>query len=173
MNLKGIKKKISRADRDWTPYMRRALELAAESVEKGDIPIGAVLVNVDGKIVAQAHNERELRHDPTAHAEVLALRQAGAGEKAWRMTGMTLVVTLEPCVMCAGALSLARVDRIVYGAADPKAGATGSLYKIHEDKRLNHQIELVSGVLEAECRELLVSFFRKKRLEADEKKKRP
>lgn len=152
--------------------MKRALELAQESVAKGDIPIGAVVVNLDGKIIAEAHNERELRNDPTAHAEVLALRIASEKEQAWRLTGCTLVVTLEPCVMCAGALSLARVDRIVYGCADPKAGATGSLYKIHEDARLNHQIELVPGVLEAECRECLVSFFRAKRAAAETAKKR-
>ena len=145
------------------PYMKRALELAREAEAKGDIPIGAVVVNMDGKIIGEGHNERELRQDPTAHAEVLALRAAAEKEKAWRLTGSTLVVSLEPCVMCAGALSLARVDRIVYGCSDPRAGATGSIYQVHDDARLNHRMELIPNVLEDECRELLVSFFRKKR----------
>lgn len=158
-----MRNKLSRADRDWALYMKRALELAAEAEAKGDIPIGAVVVNLDGKIIAEGHNERELRHDPTAHAEVLALRAAAEKEQAWRLTGCTLVVSLEPCVMCAGALSLARVDRIVFGCSDPRAGATGSIYQIHDDARLNHRMEVISGVLEAECRDILVSFFRKKR----------
>lgn len=145
------------------PYMKRALELAREAEAKGDIPIGAVVVNMDGKIIGEGHNERELRQDPTAHAEVLALRAAAEKEKAWRLTGSTLVVSLEPCVMCAGALSLARVDRIVYGCSDPRAGATGSIYQVHDDARLNHRMELIPNVLEDECRKLLVSFFRKKR----------
>lgn len=143
--------------------MERALALALEAKTKGDIPVGALIVNLDGKIIAEAHNERELRQDPTAHAEVLALRLAAEKEKAWRLNGSTLVVTLEPCVMCAGALSLSRIDRIVYACPDPRAGATGSIYKVHEDARLNHQIEVVSGVLETECREMLVNFFREKR----------
>ncbi|MBS1983030.1 MAG: nucleoside deaminase [Bdellovibrionales bacterium] len=143
--------------------MRRAIELAAESQAKGDIPVGALVVDIDGKIIAEAHNERELMKDPTAHAEVLALRKAAAAAQSWRLTGHTLVVTLEPCVMCAGALSLSRIDRIVYGARDPKAGATGSLYQVHEDVRLNHQMVVIPGVLEEECRTQLVGFFRAKR----------
>jgi tRNA(adenine34) deaminase len=143
--------------------MRRALELAAEAQAKGDIPIGAVVVDADGKIVGEGHNEREISEDPTAHAEVLAVRRAAQGQSQWRLTGCTVVVTLEPCVMCSGALSLARVDRVVFGARDPKAGAMGSIYQVHEDRRLNHVIEIVPGVLEAECREVLLSFFRSKR----------
>ena len=158
-----MKNKASRSDRDWTQYMRRALELARESEAKGDVPIGALLLNLDGKIIAESHNERELIKDPTAHAEVLAIRKAASLEQSWRLSGCTLVVTLEPCVMCAGALSLARIDRVVYGARDPRAGAMGSIYNVHEDARLNHKIELVSGVLEPECREMLQNFFRAKR----------
>jgi len=158
-----MKPKQSRSDRDWTPYMRRALELADEGVAKGDIPIGAVLVDMNGKIVAEAHNAREIFEDPTAHAEILVVRKTAEANKQWRLNGYTLVVTLEPCTMCSGALSLARVDRVVYGAKDPKAGAMGSIYQVHDDKRLNHTIELVTGVLEAECRDILLKFFKSKR----------
>jgi tRNA(adenine34) deaminase len=144
--------------------MVRALELAKLSADKGDIPVGALVVDKSGKIISESHNERELQKDPTAHAEVLAIREASKQIDNWRLTGCTLVVTLEPCVMCAGALSLSRIDRIVFGAFDPKAGATGSIYKIHDDARLNHKIEVEGGVMEKECRELLVGFFRSKRV---------
>jgi tRNA(adenine34) deaminase len=154
-------------ERDWAPYMARALELAKLSQDKGDIPVGALVVDVDGKIIAEAHNERELRHDPTAHAEMLALQEASRAMGQWRLVGCTLVVTLEPCVMCAGALSLSRIDRIVYGTPDPRAGATGSIYQVHNDARLNHQIEIASGVMKEECREILVNFFRSKRRKSD------
>lgn len=157
-----LKKKWS-LERDWTPYMRRALELAHEAQIKGDVPVGAVLVNVDGKIVAEAYNQREHLKDPTAHAEVLALRAASQIESAWRLKGYTLVVTLEPCVMCAGALSLSRLDRVVYGCRDLRAGAMGSRYTVHEDAWLNHDIIKIEGVLEEECRQILQSFFRSKR----------
>ncbi len=157
-----MKKKLSR-ERDWAPYMERALELAKEAQDKGDIPVGAVVVNLDGKIIAEAHNERELQKDPTAHAEILAIRKAAKIESSWRLTGCTLVVTLEPCVMCAGALSMSRIDRVVFGAGDARAGATGSIYKIHEDKRLNHQILVEFGVLGEQCKDILVNFFRNKR----------
>ena len=157
-----VKPKLSR-ERDWAPYMARALELAALARDKGDIPVGAVVINLDGKIIGEGHNERELRKDPTAHAEILALQDASRNHGQWRLNGCTLIVTLEPCVMCAGALSLSRLDRIVYGASDAKAGATGSLYQVHEDARLNHRIDVVKGVKEPECREILVNFFRAKR----------
>lgn len=150
-------------ERDWAPYMKRALELADEAERLGDVPIGALVVDADGKIISEEYNQREIIEDPTAHAEILAIRKAAVGQKQWRLTGHTLVVTLEPCVMCAGALSLSRIDRVVFGAFDPKAGATGSIYQIHEDKRLNHTIIVQGGVLEPECRDKLVSFFRKKR----------
>ena len=155
--------KVSRSDRDWSKYMERAIELARVAESKGDVPVGAVVVNLDGKIIAEAHNERELLQDPTAHAEVLAIRKAAEAQKTWRLDGCTLVVTLEPCVMCAGALSLSRIDRIIFGAHDPRAGATGSIYQVHDDKRLNHRIETIAGVLADECRDMLVSFFRSRR----------
>jgi len=157
-----MKPKVSRV-RDWIPYMDRAIELAHVAQEKGDVPIGALILDRDGKIIAEAHNERELSKDPTAHAEILALRRASEHLASWRLLGCTLVVTLEPCVMCAGALSLSRIDRVIYGASDPKAGAMGSLYEIQNDKRLNHPIDYEAGVRNEECRKLLVDFFRAKR----------
>ncbi len=144
--------------------MLRALELAAAAQEWGDTPIGAVVLGPDGTLLAVAANEREKRGDPTAHAEVLALRAAARVHgDGWRLTGCTLVVTLEPCTMCAGALVLARVDRLVYGADDPKAGAVGSLWDVVRDRRLNHRPEVVGGVLAAESGELLRGFFRNQR----------
>ena len=144
--------------------MSRALELAAAAVAWGDTPIGAVVLGPDGAVLAEAANEREKRGDPTAHAEVMALR-AAAGEYGggWRLTGCTLVVTLEPCTMCAGAAVLARVDRIVYAAADPKAGAAGSLWDVVRDRRLNHRPQVTGGVRAEECAALLRAFFRERR----------
>jgi tRNA(adenine34) deaminase len=139
--------------------MRMALAEAAATSGTSDVPVGAVVVDAAGAVVARARNERELAGDPTAHAEVLALRRAAAAVGSWRLAGLTLVVTLEPCTMCAGALVLARVDRLVYGAADPKAGAVGSLWDVVRDRRLNHRPEVVAGVLEDECGELLRRFF--------------
>ena len=150
-------------ERDWTPYMKRAMELAAEAERLGDVPVGALVVDVDGNIVSEAFNQREQKKDPTAHAEVIAIQRASEKNKSWRLVGSTLVVTLEPCVMCAGALMLSRIDRVVFGTSDPKAGATGSIYKIHDDARLNHTMIVQSGVLETECRNQLVGFFRSKR----------
>lgn len=143
-------------------FMRAALDEARLSPTHDDVPIGAVVVT-DGEIVARAHNERELRKDPTAHAEVLALRAAAAAAGTWRLPTSTLYVTLEPCPMCAGALVLARARRLVYGPPDPKAGAAYSLYNIVQDPRLNHSLELTAGLLEAECADLLSSFFRDRR----------
>lgn len=143
-------------------YMRLALAEARAALDHGDVPIGAVIVR-DGAVIARAHNQRELLQDPTAHAEVIALTQASSALETWRLTGCTLYVTLEPCVMCAGALVLARIDRLVYGAVDPKAGACESLYRITQDERLNHRIAPVAGVLAEECGELLREFFRAKR----------
>ena len=143
-----------------SPYdeaMRAALALASQALPAGDVPIGAVVLDASGTVVGSGFNERELTGDPTAHAEVLALRRAAVG--GWRLTGHTLVVTLEPCTMCAGAAVLARVDRIVYGAADPKAGAVGSLWDVVRDRRLNHRPEVVSGVLADQAAELLREFF--------------
>lgn len=143
--------------------MRIALDEARAAADHGDVPIGAVVVH-DGRIVARRHNEREASGDPTAHAEVLALRDAAAAVgDGWRLAGATLVVTLEPCPMCAGAAIAARVATVVYGAADPKAGATGSLYNLCSDPRLNHEAEVVHGVLADECAALLTDFFAARR----------
>jgi tRNA(adenine34) deaminase len=138
--------------------MRLALDEAAAAPAHGDVPIGALLIRGD-EILATAHNERELRSDPTAHAEVLALRAAAQSAGEWRLEGSTLYVTLEPCPMCAGALVLARVQRLVYGPPDPRGGAALSLYNIVADPRLNHQVEVTFGVLEEESSALLTSFF--------------
>ena len=142
--------------------MAAALEQAAEAEAAGDVPIGAVIVR-DGKIIAAAHNRRILGRDPTAHAEMLAIRAAAEAVGDWRLTGCTLLVTLEPCCMCAGAIVLARVDRLVYGAADPKAGAVATLYRLCSDARLNHQVEIIAGVRGEECGAMLSAFFQKQR----------
>jgi tRNA(adenine34) deaminase len=140
--------------------MGRALDLAAAAQEWGDTPIGAVVLGPDGAVLAEAANEREKRGDPTAHAEVLALRAAAQVHgDGWRLSGCTLVVTLEPCTMCAGASVLSRVARVVYGADDPKAGAAGSLWDVVRDRRLNHRPEVVAGVLAPDCGALLRDFF--------------
>ena len=149
-----------------SPYddaMRRALELAGAAVAHGDVPVGAVVLGAGGEVLGEGRNQRELTGDPTAHAEVLALRSAAAAVGHWRLTGCTLVVTLEPCTMCAGALALSRIDRVVYGCADPKAGAVGSLWDVVRDRRLNHRPEVIAGVLEAESTALLQDFFRAQR----------
>ena len=142
--------------------MAVALEEAAAAVAHDDVPVGAVVV-VGGEIVARRHNERELRGDPTAHAELLALQDAASAREGWRLDDVTLVVTLEPCPMCAGALVAARVGRLVFGAADPRAGACGSLYNLCVDPRLNHELPVVAGVRAIEAGELLSSFFAARR----------
>jgi tRNA(adenine34) deaminase len=139
--------------------MRHALAEAKRPRVSSDVPVGAVVLGPDGRVLARGGNEREATADPTAHAEVVALRAASSALGTWRLSGCTLVVTLEPCAMCAGALVLARVDRLVYGAADPKAGAVGSLWDLVRDRRLNHRPEVVSGVLADECGALLRDFF--------------
>jgi len=142
--------------------MRMALEEARAAPLHDDVPIGAVVIR-DGEVLARARNERELRRDPTAHAEVLALRRASEAAGGWRLTGTTMYVTLEPCAMCAGALVLARVERLVYGPQDARAGAAYSLYNITQDPRLNHQLAITTGVLEEECLALLQAFFTERR----------
>jgi len=142
--------------------MNQALDQARLASAHGDVPVGAVVV-VDGVVVAAAHNERELRGDPTAHAEVLALRAAAEALGSSRLDGATLVSTLEPCPMCAGAALMARVGRVVFGAEDPKAGSTGSLYNFGADPRLNHEFEVQARVLQDECGALLTDFFAAKR----------
>ena len=144
-------------------WMRLALDEARAALPSGDVPVGAVVVGPDGTVVGRGRNVREAEGDPTGHAEVRALREAAAALGEWRLAGCTLVVTLEPCTMCAGALVLARVDRLVYGAEDPKAGAVGSLWDVVRDRRLNHRPEVVGGVLAAECGDLLRAFFRDQR----------
>ena len=144
---------------DLDQVMRMALGEAGAALEHGDVPVGAVLIGPDGSVVAADHNRREERSDPTAHAEMLVLSAAAKSFGDWRLVGHTLVVTLEPCAMCAMAAVWARVDRIVYGAADPRAGAAWSLYNIPQDERLNHRCDLVAGVLGDECSLLLEEFF--------------
>ncbi len=143
--------------------MRLALREARACRDTGDVPVGAVVVDADGTVLGAGRNEREAAGDPTAHAEVLALRAAARARGRWRLSGCTLVVTLEPCVMCAGALVLARVDRLVLGAWDPRFGAAGSLRDVVRDRRLNHVVEVAGGVLEAECSALLDGFFADRR----------
>jgi tRNA(adenine34) deaminase len=143
-------------------YMQRAIELAVKAGEHGDVPIGAVVVRAD-EVIAAAGNERELRADPTAHAEILALREAAERLGGWRIEDATIYVTLEPCAMCAGAIVLARVSRVVYGAGDPKAGAAGSVLNLLSEPALNHSPEVVGGVMTDDCSALLSSFFSARR----------
>ncbi len=142
--------------------MRQALVLAGVARERGDVPVGAVLV-MDGEVAAVGFNQKETNHDPTAHAEIVALRQAAARRGGWRLSGATLYVTKEPCLMCAAACVAARIERIVYACADPKGGGAGSVYNLVDDARLNHRVEVVQGVREEEAAELLRTFFRDKR----------
>ncbi len=144
--------------------MRAAIEQARIAEENGDVPIGAVIVK-DNQVIAKGCNQRQQLQDPTAHAEILALTSASAALETWRLHGCTIYVTLEPCTMCAGALVLARIDRLVYGCDDPKAGACKSLYNIVQDERLNHTIETTSGILADDCSQLLQDFFKRRRNE--------
>ena len=151
-------------DTDAHAWMTEALAQAELAVEHDDVPVGAIVVQIStGEIVARAHNARERDHDPTAHAELLALRAAAEQAGTWHLSDHALVVTLEPCPMCAGAVWAARIPLVVFGAADPKAGATGSLYNFAVDPRLNHQTRVVAGVRARECGELLTAFFRSRR----------
>jgi tRNA(adenine34) deaminase len=143
----------------WEAAMRLALAEAQGAAQHGDVPVGAVLLDPSDAIVAAAGNERERAQDPTAHAELLVLRRAARTLGTWRLTDHTLVVTLEPCTMCAGALVLARVSRLIFGAYDPKAGAVASLWDVVRDPRLNHRVDVRGGVLEADCGALLRAFF--------------
>ena len=139
-------------------FMRLAIEQAHKAEKIGEVPIGAVIA-YEGEVIVQAHNRREIDNDPAGHAEFLAMREASRVLGHLRLTGCTVYVTLEPCLMCAGLMYQSRITRCVYGAPDPKAGALGTLYSIHEDDRLNHRFETTAGVLQDECAELLVSFF--------------
>ncbi|WP_406403804.1 tRNA adenosine(34) deaminase TadA [Streptomyces uncialis] len=143
--------------------MRTALDEAQAALAGGDVPVGAVVLSPAGTVLGTGHNLREATGDPTAHAEIVAIRRAAVALDAWRLTDCTLVVTLEPCTMCAGAIVQSRLDRVVYGARDEKAGAAGSLWDVVRDRRLNHRPEVVAGVLEEECGRLLTDFFRSDR----------
>jgi tRNA(adenine34) deaminase len=147
--------KARRTDEDW---MRLALEEAMSAGEAGETPVGAILV-IDNKVISSAGNLRETRKDPTAHAELLVVQEAAKKLARWRLSDATVYVTLEPCLMCAGGLVLARIGRLVYGCRDPKAGVLGSVYDVVRDGRLNHTYRITPGILEAECREMLQSFF--------------
>lgn len=143
--------------------MRAALDEARLALVGADVPVGAVVVDADGKVLGVGHNAREATGDPTAHAEIVALRAAAEAVGSWRLEHTTMAVTLEPCTMCAGALVLARVSRLIYGAVDPKAGAVGSLWDVVRDRRLNHRPEVIGGVLADECGALLREFFENQR----------
>ena len=156
---------------DDVAFMKEALKEAQEAFQAGEVPIGAVLVDADGAVVARAHNMRETWHDGTAHAEIVALQEAARKLGRWRLSGLTLYVTVEPCPMCAGALVMSRVDRVVYGATDAKAGACESLFNIVRHPALNHQLEMRAGVLEDECRAVMKRFFKERRKRAALKKR--
>lgn len=152
-------------------YMQAALQEAQKAFELAEVPIGAVLVDAAGRIVARGHNMREVWHDATAHAEMIAIREACRELGRWRLSGLTLYVTIEPCPMCAGALVMSRVDRVVYGSTDAKAGAAESVFNIVEHPTLNHQLQVTAGVLQEECAGIMKRFFRERR--AKKKKSRP
>jgi len=145
-------------------FMRLAIEQAQIAEENDDVPIGAVIVYQE-QIIGKAYNQRQQLQDPTAHAEIIALTQAASFMENWHLNGCTMYVTLEPCPMCAGALVLSRMDRLCYGCSDPKSGACGSLYNIVQDQRLNHRVEVTSGVMEEQCRQQLQEFFGRRRQE--------
>jgi len=148
----------------YAAWMARPLELAAVAERAGDVPVGAVVVDAEGVVVGEGHNVRETHQDPTGHAEIVALREAARRTGSWRLIGCTLVVTLEPCVMCAGAMVMARLPTVVFGAYDPNAGACGSVWDVARDRRANHRVQVVGGVREPECAGLLVDFFAARRL---------
>jgi tRNA(adenine34) deaminase len=144
-------------------WMREAIADARNALSSGDVPVAAFIVDAEGRRIGSGRNERELHKDPTAHAEVLAIREAAASLSDWHLLGTTLVVTLEPCIMCAGAILNARIPRVVFGAWDEKAGAVGSIYDLLRDRRLNHRVEVVAGIEAEACADLLLDFFRAQR----------
>jgi tRNA(adenine34) deaminase len=148
---------------DYVALMREALSLAKSALASDDVPVGALVINQEGLIVGRGNNLRELDKDPTAHAEIVALREAALQNNSWRLDGHTLVVTLEPCAMCAGAIAQSRIKTVIFGAWDQKAGAVGSVWDILRDPRTPHQVEVISGVLEEDCAQLLQEFFKEKR----------
>ena len=152
------------ADLRYAVWMGQAIAAASEALATGDVPVGAVVFSAQGEVLGVGHNQREAIGDPTAHAEVVALRAAASGQGSWRLHDCTLVVTLEPCIMCAGALMLARIGRLVLGAWDPKAGACGSVWDVVRDRRATHQVEVIGGIRELECSQILLDFFAGHRL---------
>jgi tRNA(adenine34) deaminase len=148
---------------DYKKAMLEALEVAESATASGDVPVGAVVFNAEGQLVGVGHNLRERDCDPTAHAEVIAIREAALKAGTWRLDNHTLVVTLEPCAMCAGAIAQSRIKTLVFGAWDEKAGAVGSVWDILRDPRAIHQVEVISGIMEAECADLLTTFFKQQR----------
>ncbi|WP_347474784.1 tRNA adenosine(34) deaminase TadA [Sulfobacillus thermosulfidooxidans] len=148
---------------DYEPFMELALQEAKNAAQSGEVPVGAVLIRDDGTVLAKNHNRREQDHDPTAHAELLVIREAAQKLGGWRLNGTTLLVTLEPCIMCAGAILLSRIDRLIYATPDPKGGAVHSLYQTLNDARLNHQVEVMSGLQQEAAQNLLREFFRARR----------
>ena len=153
---------------DYYPLMGKALVEAKKGLEKGEVPVGALIAGSDGEILAKAHNQPISLRDPTAHAEILALRAAGIRCSNYRLEDAILIVTVEPCAMCMGAALNARIARLVFGCFDPKSGAAGSLYDLSSDDRLNHKIEVISGIREEECRNLIQDFFKARRIEKKE-----
>jgi tRNA(adenine34) deaminase len=152
------------ADQWYAVWMGQALKVASRALAAGDVPVGAMVISPDGEVLGVGHNQREADSDPTAHAEVIALRAAASAGGTWRLQDCTLVVTLEPCVMCAGALMLARIGRLVLGAWDPKAGACGSVWDVVRDRRATHRVEVIGGIREPECSQILLDFFAGHRL---------
>jgi tRNA(adenine34) deaminase len=159
-----VSQRVPQPSGGYDDAMRAALDEARRATESGDVPIGAVVLDASGSVIGRGHNVRERDGDPTGHAELEAVRRAARAVGEWRLSGCTLVVTLEPCTMCAGAIVLSRLDRVVFGAFDAKAGAVGSLWDVVRDRRLNHRPEVVSGVLAEECSALLDDFFAHQRL---------
>jgi len=151
-------------DQRYAAWMGQALDVASRALASGDVPVGALVFSPDGEVLGSGHNLREANGDPTAHAEVVAIRAAASALGSWRLQDCTLVVTLEPCVMCAGALTLARIGRLVLGAWDPKAGACGSVWDVVRDRRATHRVEVVGGVRQQECSQILLDFFAGHRL---------
>ncbi len=147
----------------YAEWMGEALAEARSALDSGDVPVGAIILDADGNRLGVGRNQRELHQDPTAHAELIAIREAAAALGDWHLTGATLVVTLEPCVMCAGAILNSRIPRVVFGAWDEKAGAVGSVYDVLRDRRLNHTVEVIAGVQAEACAQLLLEFFQSKR----------
>ena len=152
------------ADDRYAAWMGQALDVASAALAAGDVPVGAVVLSPGGKVLATGHNRREADGDPTAHAEMVALRAAAATREGWRLQDCTLVVTLEPCIMCAGALMLARIGRLVLGTWDPKAGACGSVWDVVRDRRATHRVEVIAGIRDQECSQILLDFFAGHRL---------